>query len=80
MNDELARHLARVAFRTCRELRDALDLLRSRLPPDKYEPHAREVARAIDAVMTALIERPLADRPAIRAEIEASIARHGRYL
>lgn len=80
MDDKLARHLVRTAFRASRDLQETLSLLKRQLTDDEYKPYAVAVAAAVDAINLALIERPLTGRPDLRAEIEESLGRHGRYL
>ena len=80
MDDMLARHLARRAFDISRALQDVLVLLKDHLDEDEYRLYARAIAGSVQTVNDALLEKPLAGRPAIRAEIEASIDRYGRYL
>ncbi len=79
MDDELARSLVRSAFRTTRDLQDVLAMLKSRLPEDAYKGYALAIAAAIHAVNEALIDKPLQERPHLKAEIEASIEASGRY-
>ena len=80
MDADLARHLARTAFRVGRELDNAMALLQRHLPEAEYRECARDIAGAIHAVNSALLDRALADLPGLRAESDESIARYGRYL
>ena len=80
MDIDLARHFARVAFRVGRELEDTLALAKRHLPEAEYRDVARDVAGAIHAVQIALLDRAISEVPSLRAEIEASIARHERFL
>lgn len=80
MNVDLARHTVRAAFRIGRELQDVMALLKQHLPEDQYRGYAADIAGAVHAANVALLDRPLAARPELAAEIDASIARYGRYL
>lgn len=80
MTDDLARHLLRTAFRTSRELDDVLSLLRRHLPEGEYRGYAVAIASAVHTINKALLDKPLADKPALRAEIEESLALYDRFL
>lgn len=80
MNDDLARHLARVAFRVARELQEATSLLKSEAQDEEGDTLSLGIADAIQTVMTNLIDKPLVSRPALQSEIEAQMERYGRYL
>jgi hypothetical protein len=79
MNVDLARDMIRAAFRSSSELQDFLGVLRQRCGPEEYKDYSRGIAAAIDAIGVALINKALAAHPELNAEVEASIARHGRY-
>lgn len=80
MDADIARHLARTAFRIGRELEDALALLQRQCSEEEYRMCAREIAAALHAVNTAVLDRALASMPTLRAEIDASIGQYGRYV
>ena len=80
MNIDLARHLARTAFRLGAELQGTLALLKQQLPETEYRAAARDTAAAVHAVNTALLDRALASAPSLEAEIDASISEYGRFL
>lgn len=80
MDVDLARHVARAAFRSSRELGDLVPFLKERLSADEYPDYARSIASAIAAIHLDLVNKLIADHPGLEGEIEASIATHGRYL
>ena len=80
MNIDLARDVARTAFQSSRQLGDLLPTLKERLNPDEYQAYAKAIASAIAAIQLDLVNKVLADHPGLEAEIEASIAKHGRYI
>jgi len=79
MDIEMAREVVRAAFRSGSELERLLRPLKERCTPDEYRDYARGIAAAIDAVGVHLIKKAIAAYPQLNSEIEASIARHGRF-
>ncbi len=80
MNIDLARHIARTALRSSREIGDLVPFLKDRLNPDEYSIYAKAIGSAVAAIQVDLVNKLLADHPALETEIEASITKHGRYL
>lgn len=80
MEQEVARHLIRTAFRACRELEDLLGILKEHSSSEQYPDLAKGVARAIDAINVALLNKALAAHPELESEIEVRMRRYGRYL
>ena len=80
MKIELARYLARTAFRNSRELSDLVPFLKKHLSNREYQTYSRAVATAVAAIQVELLNRLTAEYPALQVEIEASIANYERYL
>lgn len=80
MNLDRARHVARQSFRISRELQDALQFLKEHCDPNEYKDYALDIAKAIDAVNVALLNKALQAHPELKHEIDRQIAMHGRYL
>ena len=80
MDIDVARHSVRQSFRTARELRDMMQFLKERCDADKYQQHAADIARAIDAVSVALLNPAMKDHPEPEREVEDQTASYGRYL
>ena len=79
MEIEVARDVVRAAFRSSSELQQMLAFLKGRCRPEEYQVYARNIAAAIDAIGVSLINKTLAEHPELKSEIEASIAKTGRY-
>jgi hypothetical protein len=80
MEIDAARCLARQSFKAARNLQDALQFLKERCDPDEYKDFAFDIAKAIDAVSIALLNKALKAHPELEQEIEQQISVHGRYL
>lgn len=80
MNIDLARNIIRTALTSGRELQALLGPLKEQCDADQYRDFAQSIAAAIDSIGSKLINRTLAAYPELASEVEASIARHGRYL
>ena len=79
MDIDTARDVVRAAFRSSSELQQLLATLKERCWPDEYKDYARNIAAAIDAIGESLINKAIAEHPQLKSEIEASIAKTGRY-
>lgn len=80
MKNELARHAARAAFRSSRELGDLLHLLKGELDETEYQGYAKAIATAIASIQLELVNKLTADHPGLQDEIDASIAKYDRML
>jgi hypothetical protein len=80
MKIDLARHVARAAFRSSRGLSELIPFLKDQLDAKEYEPYAKAIAAAVAAIQVDLMNKLLADHPGLEAEIEASIQKYDRYL
>jgi hypothetical protein len=79
MDIDVARDMVHAAFRTSSELQRLLASLKGRCRPDEYQDYARSIAAAIDAIGVSLTNKALAEHPELGSEIDASIAKTGRY-
>ena len=80
MNLDVARHVARAAFRSSRELSDLIPLLKGSLSTEEYAHYAKAIGLAVAAIQIEVMNKVTSDHPGLDAEIEASINRFGRYL
>lgn len=80
MDKNIAREVVRAAFRSGSELENLLGLLKERCSAEDYKIYARQVARAIDGINVALLNKVLAQFPELKAEIEANLHRTGRAI
>lgn len=80
MDIDLAREMIRVAFATSRELQDLMALLKRQLDADEYKEHSLAIAAAIAEIGDALTNKALAACPELKDEIEAKLAKYGRYI
>ncbi|MEX0753191.1 MAG: hypothetical protein WD073_09740 [Xanthobacteraceae bacterium] len=80
MDDKVARHVVRAVFRSGSELERLLGLLKEHCSPDEYKTYARAIASAIDGINSELLNRVLSSHPQLAGEIEADIAKFGRFL
>jgi hypothetical protein len=79
MDTVTARQILRVAFRTSAELQELLMFVKERCSREEYAQYALGIAAATDAIGTGLISKATSAHPELTDEIEAEIARHGRY-
>lgn len=80
MEQDLARHIIRTAFRSTRELGTLLAMLKESLDEEEYKSYARGIAAAVDAVNVALLNTTYASHPELKDEVEASIDKYDRFL
>ena len=80
MNIDIARYVARAAFKSSHELSELVPFLNDRLGAEEYAAYAKAIGLAIAAIQVDLMNKLVADHPGLEAEIEASIAKHGRYV
>lgn len=80
MDKDLAREVVRAAFRSGRELEKLLSVLKDRCSPDDYEVWKRQIAKAIDGINVALLDKALSQFPELEAEIKVNLARTGRAM
>jgi hypothetical protein len=79
MDIELARTVARAAFRSSRELGALMPLLKEKLPSKEYEIYSKAIASAIAAIQLDIVNKLTAAHPGLEPEIESSIKKTGRY-
>jgi hypothetical protein len=80
MNIDLARDVVRVAFRSSSELAELVPFLKSYLSAEEYSTYAKAIGLAVVSIQVDLMNKLVADHPGLEADIEASIAKYGRYL
>lgn len=80
MDIETARYTVRTAFKVSRDLQETMRLLKERCSPEDYKEYAFDIAKAIDAVSVALLNRAIQTYPELELEIEERIAATGQYL
>ena len=80
MNIDIARHVARAAFKSSHELSELVPFLNDRLGAEEYAAYAKANGLAVAAIQVDLMNKLVADHPGLEAKIEASIEKHGRYV
>ncbi|MGD9839612.1 MAG: hypothetical protein AB7F72_09285 [Afipia sp.] len=80
MDIETARYTVRTAFRVSRDLQETMRLLKESCSPEDYKEYAFDIAKAIDAVSVALLNKAIKAYPELELEIEEGIAATGQYL
>ena len=80
MEIDVARHVVRAVFRCGRELEELLHLLKAHCEPEEYKINAHGIATAIHTMHVEVMERAFQAHPGLEQEVEASIAKFGRYL
>jgi hypothetical protein len=80
MDIEAARHTVRQSFQIARELQSLLPFLKERCEATEYQQYAVDIAKAVDAVSVALLNKAIKDHPELEDEIESRIAVYGRYF
>ena len=79
MDIDMARDIARAAFRSTRELGALVPILKDRLEPREFDSYAKAIASAIAGIQLDIVNRLIAEHPALEAEIETAINRTGQY-
>lgn len=80
MDIDTARHVVRQSFQIARELQELLPFLKERCDAAEYQQYAMDIAKAIDAVSAALLNKAVRAHPELKDEIENRIAAYGSYL
>ncbi len=80
MDIDAARHTVRQSFQIARELQSLLPFLKERCDTNEYRQYAVDIAKAVDAVSVALLNKAIKDYPELKDEIESRIATYGRYF
>ena len=73
-------HVARATFRSSRELGELVPFLKDRLGAEEYTVYAKAIGSAIAAIQLDVMNKLVTHHPGLETEIEASIAKYGRYL
>jgi len=79
MDRQLARILVSTGFRSSRELGELLQMLKSQCSADEYERLKPPIADAIAKITNATFDPAFAAYPDLRDEVEAQIAKYGRF-
>lgn len=77
MDSAMAWELIRVAFRVSRELQALLRRLKDDCSAEEYADFARDIARAIHGINTALIDKAFAAHPELESRIETDLDKFG---
>ena len=80
MDINLARHVIQSAFRSGRELEGLLAVLKEHCKPDEYQTYAKAIATSIASIQLEIVNRITSSFPELETELEASIAKYGRYV
>ena len=80
MNIDIARHIARAVFRSSRELTELIPFLKDHLSAEEHAAYSKAIGSAVAAIQLDVMNKLLADHPALESEIEANLAKYGRYL
>lgn len=80
MDIDTARHVVRQSFQIARELQELLPFLKERCDTAEYQQYAMDIAKAIDAVSVALLNKAILAHPKLKDEIEGWISAYGSYL
>ncbi|MBV8186008.1 MAG: hypothetical protein JOY64_22990 [Alphaproteobacteria bacterium] len=80
MDRKLAKHVAREAFRSGRNLEELLPLLREHCDDGEHDEYRRAIAMAIFAIQNELLKKVFAEHPTLEDEIEGDIRTYGRLL
>jgi len=79
MNVDIARHIVGAA-RSSRELAELVPFLKDHLSADEHAAYSKAIGSAVAAIQLDVMNKVLADDPGLESEIEASVAKYGRYL
>jgi hypothetical protein len=79
MQIELARTVARAAFRSSRELGALVPVLKQKLSTDEFNIYSKAIATAIASIQVDIVNKLTIEHSGLEAEIEAAIKRDGHY-
>ena len=80
MDIDIARHVMRRVFLSARELEALIPLLKEHCDSEDYATYGKGVAMVLATMSTELTGKILADSSGAKQEIDADIAKYGRYL
>ena len=72
MNIDIARHVARAAFKSSHELSELVPFLNNRLGAEEYAAYAKAIGLAVAAIQVDLLNKLVTDHPRLEAERPAS--------
>jgi len=78
MDIDIARHVIRTVFRSGRELEGLIPL--EHCDAQEYAIFGKGVAHALAAMTTELTNKVLSAHPELNDQIEADLAKYGRFL
>ena len=79
MDIDLARTIARSAFRSSRELGALMPKLQEKLSPDEFKAYSKAIATAIANIQLEIVNKLTAEHPVLESEIERAIKIAGHY-
>ena len=79
MDINLARQVARSAFRSSRELGNLIPVLKQTLDADEFQIYSKAIATAIATIQVEVVNRVTTAHPGLEAEIEDSIEKKGHF-
>jgi len=80
MKEELARYVARVAFRASADLGDLIPLIKEHCPQEEYEKFAPAIGSAAAAIGLDVLNLVFNDHPDLRREFDENVKTYGRVL
>ncbi|MGE0061384.1 MAG: hypothetical protein AB7T86_04815 [Xanthobacteraceae bacterium] len=79
MQIELARTIARAAFRSSRELGALVPVLKRQLSAEEFGIYSKAIATAIASIQVDIVNKLTTEHSGLEAEIEVAIKRDGHY-
>jgi hypothetical protein len=76
----LARHVARCVFLSSRQISELIPILKENCSPDECKDYTKGIATVLAHINFELMNKLCAEHPQLEKEIEADIAKYGRYL
>ncbi|MBI3700387.1 MAG: hypothetical protein HY242_08075 [Afipia sp.] len=80
MEVDLARHIARCVFLSSRQLSELIPILKDNCSADEYQQFTKGIATVIAHMNLELMNKICAEHPQVEKEIEADMAKYGRFL
>ena len=79
MDLQVARIMVSSGFRSSRELNDLLHVLKANCDPVEYDSLRHSIATAVAEIANATFKPAFAAHPALEKEVDAQIAKYGRF-
>lgn len=80
MDREIARHVARVAFRASADLGDLVPLIKEHCSQDEYQKLGRAITSASAGIGLDVLNLVFADFPDLKREFDENVKTYGRIL